>query len=288
MCVSDIQAENEEHKQTAVTRQMPWLDSFLFSVFDTFANKAIRAGCITIKLPDGRVRTYGDRRSTSTAIPGAPEWRNMPPLRCTATVHNTDFFYKVMTRHDTGLGEAYMQNDFTVDCLGAFMAVVTANAQGIESNRGVLGIFNWIGDRLLYIAHLTRANTFEGSKKNISEHYDAGNDMYKLFLDETLTYSSGIHEEGGSLADAQYKKLDNLIQDAKITQHSHVLEVGCGWGSCAIRAVQMTGCKWTGTSHFFHLVCQCVRAATGSQESNTCVFLDCTGSIARPLSSSSS
>ncbi len=52
----------------------------------------------------------------------------------------------------------------------------------------------------------------EGSRKNIEEHYDAGNDMYKLFLDETMTYSCGIHREGESLEQAQYNKLDAMIQ----------------------------------------------------------------------------
>ena len=202
MCATEGEVQSEQ-VQCAVKAQqlkkMPWLDSVLFSVFDKFASKAIRTGCMTLYMPDGRERTYGDQTCRSTAIPGAPQWRQLPPLRCAVTIHNTDFFYKVMTRHDTGLGEAYMQNDYSVDNLGAFMAVITANAHGIESNRGVLGVFNWIGDRLLYLAHLTRANTFEGSRKNISEHYDAGNDMYKLFLDSTLTYSSGIHAEGLSL-----------------------------------------------------------------------------------------
>lgn len=236
-------------------KAMPWLDSFLFSIFDTFATKAIRTGCMTIYMPDGRERTYGDVNCCSTAIPGAERWRQLPPLCCSVTIHNTDFFYKVMTRHDTGLGEAYMQGDYSVDNLGAFMAVVTANAYGIESNRGVLGVFNWIGDRSLYLAHLTRANTFEGSKKNISEHYDAGNDMYKLFLDSTLTYSSGIHAEGGSLEQAQFKKLDALIESAQINQDSHVLEVGCGWGSCAMRAVQTIGCRWTGMCSLCPIPC---------------------------------
>ena len=229
---------------------MPWLDSLLFSVFDKFAKKAIRTGVFRIRLPDGRVCEYGDRSSTAPAIPGAPQWREMPPLRCEVTIHNTDFFYKVMTRHDTGLGEAFMHRDFTVDDLGAFMAVMTANAYDIEGNRSVLGALNWLGDRLLYVAHLARANTVEGSKKNISEHYDAGNDMYKLFLDDTLTYSAGIHREGGSLKEAQLEKLDALIRGAKVTKDSHVLEIGCGWGSCAIRAAQTTGCRVDGVRRF--------------------------------------
>jgi cyclopropane-fatty-acyl-phospholipid synthase len=248
-----LPGQSTEHVDKVQPKQLPWLDSFLFSVFDNFAQKAIQTGFMTLYLPDGRMRTYGSEDSVSSAIPDAPEWRQLPPLRCTVTIHNPIFFYKVMTRHDTGLGEAYMHNDFSVDNLGAFMAVITANAFAIEGNRGVLGVFNWIGDKLLYLAHLTRANTFEGSKKNISEHYDAGNDMYKLFLDSTLTYSSGIHHEGCSLEEAQFKKLDALIEGAKITKDSTVLEVGCGWGSCAIRAVQTTGCKWIGA-------CSCVPA----------------------------
>ena len=93
---------------------------------------------------------------------------------------------------------------------------------------------------------MARSNTVDGSRKNISEHYDAGNDMYKLFLDPTLTYSGGVHAQGDSLEQAQFNKLDALIKDARINSSSHVLEIGCGWGSCAIRAAQLTGCKWTG------------------------------------------
>jgi cyclopropane-fatty-acyl-phospholipid synthase len=245
--------------------RMPWLDSLLFSVFDKFAKQAIQKGFLLLKLPDGRVCEYGDRSTVTTAIPGAPAWRALPLQQCEVTIHNTDFFYKVMTRHDTGLGEAFMHRDFSVDDLGAFMAVMTANAYAIEGNRGILGALNWVGDRLLYVAHLTRANTVEGSKKNISEHYDAGNDMYKLFLDETLTYSAGIHREGGSLKDAQLEKLDALIRGAKVTAESHVLEVGCGWGSCAIRAAQTTGCHWTGV-HRCCTLAACVRAPTNQRQ----------------------
>lgn len=60
-----------------------------------------------------------------------------------------------------------------------------------------MGAFNWLGDRLLAAAHAARSNTLEGSRRNIEEHYDAGNDMYRLFLDPSMTYSCGIWEEGG-------------------------------------------------------------------------------------------
>lgn len=206
---------------------------------------------MVFELPDGRKRAYGRLEDLQTAVPGAALWQGLPLNKCNITVNSTDFFYKVMTRHDTGLGEAYMHGDIDVDDVGAFMAILTANAYSIEGNRGILGAFNWLGDRLLYLAHLTRANTVEGSKRNIREHYDAGNEMYKLFLDDSLTYSAGIHTEGACLKDSQLRKLDALISGARITGDSHVLEVGCGWGSCAIRAAQTTGCKWTGVNYIY-------------------------------------
>ena len=135
----------------------------------------------------------------------------------------------------------------------------------------------------------------EGSRRNIEEHYDAGNAMYKIFLDETMTYSSGIHRPGGppcsacelshaftecsansgsedrldrashalrkhlhislstagdSLKQAQLNKLDALIEKAGIKETDHVLEIGCGWGSMAIHAVQV------------HLVLTCICRAS--------------------------
>ena len=74
--------------------------------------------------------------------------------------------------------------------------MVTANAVNIQSNRGSLSIANWLGDKLLLLSHLARSNTLAGSRQNIEQHYDAGNDMYKLFLDDTMTYSCGIHKPG--------------------------------------------------------------------------------------------
>ena len=76
------------------------------------------------------------------------------------------------------------------------MAVATANAISIQASRGALGLFNWIGDKLLLLAHIGRCNTLAGSQKNIKEHYDAGNAMYRTFLDRSMTYSCGIHKEG--------------------------------------------------------------------------------------------
>jgi hypothetical protein len=243
------------HVHTVKAASMPWLHRLLFSMFDKFATSSFKYGSLKVTLPDGTVHEYGSASDVLPAVPHAPAWMELPPKKCHLTVKNGNMFFKIITRHDSGLGEAYMNGDFTVDDLGALMAIITANARHIEASRGLLGALNWAGDKLLYAAHLTRANTEEGSKKNIGEHYDAGNDMYKLFLDETLTYSSGIHAEGDSLHQAQLNKLDALIEGAHVTRESHVLEVGCGWGSCAIRAVQKTNCKWTGVALIYSGPC---------------------------------
>jgi hypothetical protein len=81
---------------------------------------------------------------------------------------------QVVVKHDTGMGESYMDGDYECDSWGGFLAVAVANANSIEAGRGLLGVFNWLGDRLLYLAHQRRPNTIQGSRKNIEEHYDAG------------------------------------------------------------------------------------------------------------------
>ena len=231
------------------------IDRFFFGIFDHFASTSLQCGQLDIVLPNGRRRSYGSAGDVLPAVPQAPAWMEMPRKQCTLHVHNTDMFFKIITRHDSGLGEAYTDGDFTVKGdLGCFMAIMTANARNIEASRGLLGALNWAGDKVLYLAHLARPNTVAGSRKNISEHYDAGNAMYKLFLDPSLTYSSAIHHEGDSLEAAQMRKLDALIQGAGVTADSHVLEVGCGWGSAAIRAAQTTGCRWTGAHAFMSSV----------------------------------
>jgi hypothetical protein len=78
-----------------------------------------------------------------------------------------------------------------VDDLGSLMAVATANAASIEGNRGTLGWLNWLGNKALHAAHLARPNTIAGSRRNIEEHYDAGNAMYKLFLVREARASGG-------------------------------------------------------------------------------------------------
>jgi cyclopropane-fatty-acyl-phospholipid synthase len=84
------------------------------------------------------------------------------------------------------------------------------------------------------------------AKTNINRHYDLSNAMYALFLDETLTYSCAIFDhEDDSLTDAQLRKLDRILDKACLAEHHHMLEIGTGWGTLAMRAVTRFGCRVT-------------------------------------------
>lgn len=90
-------------------------------------------------------------------------------------------------------------------------------------------------------------NTPAGSRRNISEHYDLSNELYALFLDPTMSYSSGIFlDRNDSLEQSQYNKFQAVIDKAAISPADHVLEIGCGWGGFALEAVRQTGCRLTG------------------------------------------
>ncbi|KAK9821949.1 hypothetical protein WJX81_001503 [Elliptochloris bilobata] len=227
----------------ATSPKLGVLDQLYLATFDGFARRALRLGRLRLILPTGEERCYGEEGVA--ACDRAPKG-GRPPLAATVRVLRADFFRQVVARHDTGLGEAYMAGNFEADDLGGLMAVAVANARAIEARRGALGVANWLGARLLAAAHRRRANTLDGSRRNIEEHYDAGNDMYRLFLDATMTYSSGLHQPGDTLEQAQLRKMDALLAKARVTADDHVLEIGCGWGSLALRAVQTTGCRWTG------------------------------------------
>eukprot|EP00210_Caulerpa_lentillifera_P009285 g8850.t1 len=219
------------------------MDSFWLQLFTTFAKKGIQQGYLKFILPNGTELEFGNRDSTPI---NTEEWRMSPALKATVRVLDMKLFKKVVFRSDTGLGEAYMDEDFVVDDLGAFMCILVINAKYLSDNQRTLGVWNYIGEWILSQANKARPNTINGSKENIKKHYDLGNGIYKLFLDPSMTYSCGIHRPNGSLLNAQMTKLDKVIEILDIQETDHVLEIGCGWGSFSIRAAQMTGCRVTG------------------------------------------
>jgi len=185
-------------------------------------------GRLTVRLPDGSARTFG--------APGA-----LP--HAAIRIHRDAFFRRFLLQGDLGAGESYMDGDWSCEDLPLFVKLVLLNRGHLPLETPLTKVRNLGND----VWHRLRANTRRGSKRNIRYHYDLSNELFSLFLDETMTYSSALFaHEGQSLAEAQRNKFKHLAEKALIGPRDHVLEIGCGWGSFAIFAARTYGCRVTG------------------------------------------
>jgi len=109
--------------------------------------------------------------------------------------------------------------------------------------------WSWLRRGVNKCLHAFNANSLTGSRKNISAHYDLGNDFFRLFLDPTLMYSAAIYPaQEADLNTAALHKLESVCQKLQLTQDDHLLEIGTGWGGMAIYAAKHYGCKVTTTT----------------------------------------
>jgi cyclopropane-fatty-acyl-phospholipid synthase len=172
-------------------------------------------GAVTVVLPDGRSRTVG---------------KPQPGLHCVFKLNNFNVLKASMQRGTLGFAEAYMNGDIEVDDLTALFRFFLQNRSMFDSANP--GLFRRAAQDVAY--HLSRANTKEGSKANIAEHYDLGNDFYGEWLDPSMTYSSAVFTSGDqSLEEAQRAKYHRVADMAGIKAGEKVLEIGCGWGGFA-------------------------------------------------------
>ncbi len=161
----------------------------------------------------------------------------------TLRLHRPDVFYRRLgTGGLIGFGESYQAGDWSSDDLPALLTVLATQITTLVPPR-------LQRLRSLYVSPQPRAlrNTLTGARDNIHRHYDLSNELFALFLDETLTYSSAIFptDETGrltasaeNLGDAQRRKIDHLLDLTAVKAGSRVLEIGTGWGELAIRAAQ--------------------------------------------------
>ena len=167
-------------------------------------------------------------------------------LRAMAVVHDERFFVRALTGADVGLGESYMDGDWTTPDLVALVRVAVRNLRLLDTRHKFLSGVRALAARL---RHQWRANTIAGSRKNIREHYDLGNPFYELFLDSQMTYSCAYFRgKDDSLDVAQRQKLDLICQKLQIESGDRVLEIGCGWGGFAIHAARNYGAHVTGVT----------------------------------------
>jgi cyclopropane-fatty-acyl-phospholipid synthase len=178
----------------------------------------VERGRLRLVTPDGRERVFEGRSDGSVADLKLHDWSVIPAL----------------ARHgDIGLADGYRSGKWDTADLQSLMNF------GLENRHSLRGLTlgATLYRRLSAFSYMLRMNTLRGSRKNIHAHYDLGNDFYSLWLDPTMTYSSALYKSAGdSLTQAQYNKYDRII-DAMDTPSGKVLEIGCGWGGFAERAL---------------------------------------------------
>lgn len=167
-------------------------------------------------------------------------------LRTTLQIHRPGFFRSAMLGGTLGMAESYLRGDWDCDDLTALFRLSLRNfAKSERFDRGPT--------RLAYFAHRLvhwlRDNSPAGSRRNIAAHYDLGNDFYRLWLDETMAYSSGIFPTPeASLAVASQEKFDRVCRKLDLQAEDHLLEIGSGWGGLALHAAGRYGCRVTTTT----------------------------------------
>ncbi|WP_425045531.1 class I SAM-dependent methyltransferase [Primorskyibacter sp. S87] len=190
--------------------------------------KDMQVGRLDIKLPDGRVfRAEGSKPGPVAEI----------------HVHNRDLFARLIREGDLGFSDAYLEEWWSTPDLQTFMDLVHRGEETVYDDFPGMG-FVRAYERLRF---WLQRNHKQQAKKNISYHYDLGNDFYKLWLDDTMTYSSAIFETGQeSLENAQIAKYASLVDEMGAKPGDHILEIGCGWGGFAEYAARERGLRVTG------------------------------------------
>ena len=168
------------------------------------------------------------------------------PLEAVINVYHPRFYSKAVLGGSIGSAEAYMNGLWSADDLTTALRIMALNRDSFERlDKG----WSKVSAPFHKIWHFLRKNTQSGSRKNITAHYDLGNDFYRLFLDETLTYSCGIFDRNGSsMRDASIAKYERICQKLELGPDDDVIEIGSGWGGFAIYAAQNYGCRITTTT----------------------------------------
>lgn len=168
------------------------------------------------------------------------------PLTAHLTVTDPRFYSEIAFGGGIGAGEAFISDYWRCDELTALVRILVRNRHVLEDMDGGLALISRPLQKLL---HWYNRNTRTGSRRNISAHYDLGNDFYKLWLDQRMIYSSAVFERPDmSLKAAAAAKLDRICRKLRLSEKDHVLEIGTGWGGFAIWAAEKYGCRVTTTT----------------------------------------
>ena len=194
--------------------------------------KKLQHGTLDVQMPDGAQARFGSGAAHEPkAALRLVDWRV-----CSAALKSGDI----------GFAEAYIDGHWTTPDLAALLRLFIANRDAMDSV--IYG--TWWGSLVYRLKHLLNRNSRSGSKKNIHAHYDIGNSFYKLWLDETMNYSSALFE--GDFArpssQAQTAKVRRALTECGVRPGDRVLEIGCGWGALAQEATAGLGARVTGVT----------------------------------------
>jgi cyclopropane-fatty-acyl-phospholipid synthase len=192
--------------------------------------RGTRHGTLTV-IEGDRETTFGEPR------PGGPDVRVL--------VHDPRF-YRALLRGSLGVGHAYMEHWFDCVELPELARLAALNMPALDRWRRAARPFVALPQASM---RWFDRNTRSRARNRVAAHYDIGNDLFRLMLDETMMYSCAIFEDpSSSLHDAQLAKLDRICHKLSLGPDDHVLEIGTGWGGFAIHAASRYGCRVTTTT----------------------------------------
>lgn len=220
------------------------MDSFFRSSFQRLM-AGIGAGSALTLLEGTSRATYGANGSISDQFDS---------LQAHIAIADPAAYRRIVTGSTLGAAESYVDGQWSSDDLTSLIQIMIRNIDVIHgvdrSWSRAKNLWNWF-------RHSLRRNTLAGSRRNIHDHYDLGNDFYQLFLDPTLSYSSAIFDSShdsiephtqDALHQASIRKLEVVSQKLDIRSTDHVLEIGTGWGAMAMHLASTTGCRVTTTT----------------------------------------
>ena len=213
--ISDLRGSTYDavrHRPPAPPRPAPVRELLMAALF----RAAVRELPIRVALPGGKVLGAGDR--------------NSPVMRI---VRPAALYRRLGVCGPIGFGEAYLAGDWSSTDPAAVLTPFAARLRRPASRTAALA-----RRKLDQGRPAGERNTPEGAKANIRRHYELSNDMFALFLDESMTYSSAVFAAGDDLRAAQLRKIDAVLDDAGVRPGSTLIEIGTGWGALAIRAAQ--------------------------------------------------
>jgi len=202
--------------------RIQFLERTAFAILER-ALTQLEGGTLEVRLPGGAMRSFGSG----------------PPV--SMEIHDSRFFRRVATRGKLGVGESYTAGEWDSDDPVALFELLLRNAEDAARRH------RFVRRLLESRPRLNRRNGLLGAKRNIAYHYDLGNELFGLMLDETMTYSCAVFEgTDQSLADAQRLKYRRICDKLDLQAADRVLEIGCGWGGFARFAAEEYGCSVTG------------------------------------------